>query len=94
MGNSDSRTDPMEFRFLISTSYYPDAHRQGSPVFILIWLSLRVAPVTPGAHLSVMVEVNIITKTKNQGLRITPAPDVVDYGFLALTDRYYIEQLF
>ena len=30
-------------------------HRQGSPVFILVWLPLRVTPVTPEAHLSVLV---------------------------------------
>jgi hypothetical protein len=30
-------------------------HRQGSPVFIIVWLPLRVTPVTPGAHLSFMV---------------------------------------
>ena len=30
-------------------------HRQGSPVFIVVWLPLRVTPVTPGVHLSVAV---------------------------------------
>ena len=30
-------------------------HRQGSPVFILAWLPLRVTPVTPEVHLSVLV---------------------------------------
>jgi hypothetical protein len=30
-------------------------HRQGSPVFILVWLPLRVTPVTPEVHLSVLV---------------------------------------
>ena len=30
-------------------------HRQGSPVFILVWLPLRATPVTPEAHLSVLV---------------------------------------
>src|SRR4030042_1721127 len=30
-------------------------HRQGSPAFILVWLPLRVPPVTPEAHLSVLV---------------------------------------
>jgi hypothetical protein len=29
-------------------------HRQGSPVFILVWLPLRVTPVTTEAHLSVL----------------------------------------
>ena len=29
--------------------------RQGSPVFIVVWLPLRVTPVTPEAHLSVLV---------------------------------------
>jgi hypothetical protein len=33
----------------------PVGHRQGSPVFILVWLLLRVTPVTPEAHLSVLV---------------------------------------
>ena len=32
----------------------PVGHRQGSPVFILVWLPLRVTPVTPEAHLSVL----------------------------------------
>ncbi len=54
MGKSDSRADPVEFRLLISTSCPPDEHRQGSPVFIVAWLPLRVTPVTPEAHLSVL----------------------------------------
>ena len=33
----------------------PVGHRQGSPVFILVWLPLRVTPVTPEVHLSVLV---------------------------------------
>ena len=33
----------------------PDWHRQGPPVFIVVWLPLRVTPVTPEAHLSVLV---------------------------------------
>ncbi len=55
MGNSDSLADPAEFRSLISTGCPPDGHRQGSPVFIVVWLPLRVTPVTPEAHLSVLV---------------------------------------
>ncbi len=55
MGKSDSLADPVEFRRLISTGYCPVQHRQGSPVFIVIWLPLRVTPVTPEVHLSVMV---------------------------------------
>ena len=31
-----------------------DKHRQGPPVFIIVWLPLRVTLVTPGAHLSVL----------------------------------------
>ena len=54
MGKSDSLTDPVKFRFLISTGCPPDEHRQGSPVFIVVWLPLRVVPVTPEAHLSVL----------------------------------------
>ncbi len=54
MGNSDSLADPVKFRFLISTGCPPDGHRQGSPVFIVVWLPLRVTPVTPEAHLSVL----------------------------------------
>ena len=30
-------------------------HRQGSPAFIIVWLPLRVTPVTTGIHLSVLV---------------------------------------
>src|SRR5512135_3820878 len=55
MGNSDSLADPVKFRFLISTSCRFTQHRQGSPAFILIWLPLRVTPVTPEVHLSVTV---------------------------------------
>jgi hypothetical protein len=56
MSNSDSLADPAELRFLISASCLPDdRHRQGSPVFIVVWLPLRVTPVTPGVHLSVPV---------------------------------------
>ena len=33
----------------------PDRHRPGPPVFIVVWLPLRVTPVTPEAYLSVMV---------------------------------------
>ena len=52
MGNSDSLDDPVKFRFLISTGCPPEGHRQGSPVFIVVWLPLRVTPVSPGVHLS------------------------------------------
>ncbi|RPH48849.1 MAG: hypothetical protein EHM85_15850 [Desulfobacteraceae bacterium] len=55
MGNSDSLADQVKFRFLISTGCHPVGHRQGYPVFIVVWLPLRVTPVTPEAHLSVMV---------------------------------------
>ena len=55
MGNSDSLADPAELRFLISASCPPVEHRQGSPVLIVVWLPLRVTPVTPEAHLSVLV---------------------------------------
>ena len=54
MGNSDSLADPVKLRFLISTGCLPDWHRQGPPVFIVVRLPLRVTPVTPGAHLSVL----------------------------------------
>jgi hypothetical protein len=30
-------------------------HPEGSPAFIVVWLPLRVTPVTPEVHLSVMV---------------------------------------
>jgi hypothetical protein len=55
MGNSDSLADPVKFRFLISTGCSAIEHRTGPPVFIYVWLPLRVAPVTPGVHLSVSV---------------------------------------
>ena len=55
MGKSDSLANPIKFRCLISTSCRPERHRQRSPVFIVIWLPLRVTPVTPGVHLSVTV---------------------------------------
>ena len=55
MGNSDSLADPVKLRSLISTGCPPDWHRQGPPVFIVVWLPLRVTPVTPGVHLSVLV---------------------------------------
>ena len=55
MGKSDSLADPVKLRFLISTSCPPVGLRQGSPVFILAWLPLRATPVTPEAHLSVLV---------------------------------------
>ena len=55
MSKSDSLADLVELRSLIPTSCCPEQHRQGSPVFIVIWLPLRVTPVTPGVHLSVMV---------------------------------------
>ncbi len=54
MGNSDSLADPVKFRSLISTGCPPDEHRQGSPEFIVVWLPLRVTPVTPEVHLSVV----------------------------------------
>ena len=55
MGKSDSLANPIKFRFLISTGCPPEGHRQGPPAFIIIWLPLRVTPVTPGVHLSVLV---------------------------------------
>ena len=54
MSNSESLTDPVKLRFLISTGCPPVEHRQGSPVFILVWLPLRVTPITPGVHPSVV----------------------------------------
>ncbi|MBM4147355.1 MAG: hypothetical protein FJ240_13960 [Nitrospira sp.] len=53
MGNSDSRADPMDLRFLISAGC-PKGHRNGPPVFIVVWLPLRVTPDIPEVHLSVM----------------------------------------
>jgi hypothetical protein len=55
MGKSDSLADPVKLRCLISTSRPPEEHRQGSPVFIVVWRTLRVTPVTPEVHLSVLV---------------------------------------
>src|SRR5512139_2890559 len=54
MGNSDSLANPVKLRLLLSTAYPPDKHRQGPPAFILVWLPLRVTPVTPEVHLSVV----------------------------------------
>jgi hypothetical protein len=54
MGKSDSLADPVKLRFLIFTGCPPNEHRQGPPVFIVVWLPLRVTPVTPEAHLSVL----------------------------------------
>ena len=55
MGNSDSLADPVKLRCLISTGCLPERHRQGSPMFIIVWLPLRVVPVTPEVHLSVTI---------------------------------------
>lgn len=55
MGNSDSLVDLVELRFLISTGCHFVQHQQGSPVFIVVWLPLRVTPDTPRVHLSVTV---------------------------------------
>ena len=55
MSKFDSLANPVKFRLLISTGCPPDEHRQGSPAFIIVWLPLRVTPVTPEAHLSVLV---------------------------------------
>jgi len=63
MGKSDSLADPVKFRFLISTCCPPVGHRQGSPVFIVVWLLLRVTPVTPEVHLSVLVVIVRIDAT-------------------------------
>jgi len=46
---------PSEISFTYIHQLPLSQHRQGSPVFILVWLPLRVTPVTPGVHLSVMV---------------------------------------
>ena len=54
MRNSDSLANPVKFRLLISTSCPPNERRQGPPAFIIVWLPLRVTPVTPEAHLSVL----------------------------------------
>src|SRR5512136_782505 len=54
MSKSDSLADPVEFRTPISAGCPPDEHPQGSPAFIIVWLPLRVTPVTPEAHLSVL----------------------------------------
>ena len=49
MGNPDSLADPVKFRSLISTGCPPNEHRQGSPMFIIVWLPLRVTPCYPGS---------------------------------------------
>ena len=54
MGKSDSLADRAKFRLLISTRNHLAWHLQGPPVFIVVRLLLRVAPVTPEAHLSVV----------------------------------------
>ena len=54
MSKSDSLADPVKLRFLIFIGCPHDGHRQGPPVFIIVWLPPRVPPVTPEAHLSVM----------------------------------------
>jgi len=46
---------PSEISFPYIHQLLLSQHRQGSPVFILVWLPLRVTPVTPEAHLSFMV---------------------------------------
>ena len=63
MGNSDSLADRAKFRLLISTRYHLAWHLQGPPMFIVVWLPLRVAPVTPGVHLSVTVVIVRIDAT-------------------------------
>jgi hypothetical protein len=54
MSNSDSRTDPIEFRFLISTSCPLKASARVSRVHNHM-ATPACHPVTPGAHLSVTV---------------------------------------
>ena len=54
MGNSDSLANPVKFRLLISTGCPPVEHQQWPPVFIVVWLPLRVTLVTPGVHLLVV----------------------------------------
>jgi hypothetical protein len=63
MSNSDSLVDPVKFRLLISTGCPPVGHRSGPPVFIVVWLPLRATPVTPEAHLSVLVVIVRIDAT-------------------------------
>ncbi len=63
MGNSDSLADPVKFRFLIFTGCLPDRHRSGPPVFIVVWLPLRVTPVTPEAPLPVLAVIVRIEAT-------------------------------
>jgi hypothetical protein len=46
---------PSEISFPYIHQLPPERHRQGSPVFIVEWLPLRATPVTPEAHLSVLV---------------------------------------
>ena len=54
MSKSDSLADPVKFRLLIFTGCPLPEHRHGPPVFIVVWLPLRVTPVTPEAHLPVL----------------------------------------
>src|SRR5512143_3463510 len=53
MGNSDSLTDPMEFRSLISIRCCPVQHLQGPPVLPHM-ASPACRPCYPGVHLSVL----------------------------------------
>jgi hypothetical protein len=88
MGKSDSLTNPVNFRFLISTSCCHEQHQQGSPVFIVIWLPLRVTPDTPRVHLSVMVVIVRINAPvfpfSGQGRQLCPAFSRLHPGSLSL----------
>jgi hypothetical protein len=55
MGNSDSLTDPMEFRSPLYPPVIPILLDicKGLPCYP-VWLPLRVDPATPGVHLSVL----------------------------------------
>jgi hypothetical protein len=46
---------PGETSFPYINQWLPVLHRRGSPVFIVVWLTMSVTSVTPEVHLSVTV---------------------------------------
>ncbi len=89
---------PTQWNFV--SFYLPvalDRHPHGSPVFILIWLPLRITPDTPRVHLSVMVvfvKINVpVFPFTGQGRQLWPAFSRLHIGSLQLRPAGLLDSL-
>ena len=76
---------PGETSFPCIHRLLPVLHRDGSPVFIVVWLLLRVTSVTPEVHLSVKV---VIVKRGAGGLPLSWTGSTTPFSSIEATSEF------